>query len=178
MSTQIKSRQNLGGFTSNQNAHNKHAQRAAKRRGGTAYTSFRQPLAWALAVRVSMKAIFKSTEGEYLEAVLEVSGQAITVMDDFGGPECFRGQEMDVELRVGLEHECESQNEMLDGNPERIKKLEPLGGWAYRAYGIISNVEDETLVDVGVCEINAPFEGGLVGESIAFTVERLDAHSS
>ncbi|WP_335908858.1 hypothetical protein [Shewanella indica] len=32
-----------------------------------------------------MQAVFKQTEGDYLEAVIEVAGQPLTVMDEFGG---------------------------------------------------------------------------------------------
>jgi hypothetical protein len=39
-----------------------------------------------------VEAIFVSTEGEYLEAVVEVSGERLHVMDEFGGSSMSPGQ--------------------------------------------------------------------------------------
>jgi len=38
----------------------------------------------------SMKAIFRKTEGDYLEATIEIDGVEIVAMDEFGGSELKR----------------------------------------------------------------------------------------
>ncbi|WGP00179.1 hypothetical protein QFX18_08965 [Saccharophagus degradans] len=56
-----------------------------------------------------MEVIFKKTEGDYLEAVIEINGQDITVMDEFGGNKYSAGDCIGVELSVGLAYEDEEQ---------------------------------------------------------------------
>ena len=66
---------------------------------------------------------------------------------------------------------------MFSGNPEAKKELEHQSGWCYRAYGIITSIKP-VMVDVGLLEIESPMNSNdekLVGESVAFTIERLDA---
>jgi hypothetical protein len=66
---------------------------------------------------------------------------------------------------------------MFSSNPENKKELEHQSGWRYRAYGIITSI-NPVLVDVGLLEIEAPINSNdekLVGESVAFTIDRLDA---
>jgi hypothetical protein len=43
-----------------------------------------------------VEAIFVSTEGEYLEAVVEVSGERLHVMDEFGGSSMSPGQRIEI----------------------------------------------------------------------------------
>lgn len=59
-----------------------------------------------------MQAVFKQTEGDYLEAVIEVAGQPLTVMDEFGGDSLTYGEIIDIELSVGIACEQEDQNTM------------------------------------------------------------------
>jgi hypothetical protein len=47
--------------------------------------------------------------------------------------------------------------------------------------GIVTSIDPEVIVDVGIAHLSAPIETSdprVVGESIAFTIDRLDAHSS
>lgn len=99
-------------------------------------------------------------------------------MDEFGGSKLNFGDAVDVDLVVGLSYEDEEQNSMLDSNIDRKKKLEHQRGWTYRAFGVITSIEGQTLVDVGLCKLVAPFETIIVGESIAFTITRLDAYAT
>ncbi|OUS26946.1 hypothetical protein A9Q99_17185 [Gammaproteobacteria bacterium 45_16_T64] len=125
-----------------------------------------------------MEAIFKKTEGDYLEATLEIDGQEIIAMDEFGGNDLSPGDIVNIELAVGLAYEDEEQNSMLDSNLDGEKKLESQRGWSYRAYGVVTSIEEEILIDVGLCELAAPFETTITGESIAFTITRLDAYAA
>ncbi|MEZ9450289.1 hypothetical protein AB4184_22960, partial [Vibrio splendidus] len=53
--------------------------------------------------------------------------------------------------------------------------------WRYRAYGVVTGIDPEVIVDVGITHLSAPIDTSdrkVVGESIAFTIVRLDAHSS
>jgi predicted 3-demethylubiquinone-9 3-methyltransferase (glyoxalase superfamily) len=85
-----------------------------------------------------MEAIFKKTEGDYLEATLEINGQEIIAMDEFGGKDLKPGDVVSIELAVGLAYDEEEQNSMLDSNLNAEKKLEHQKGWSYRAYGWLS----------------------------------------
>nr|WP_086940833.1 hypothetical protein [Thaumasiovibrio occultus] len=123
-----------------------------------------------------MKAIFIKTQGDYLEATLLIDGQPLVVMDEFGGSDLTAGDTVDICLSAGLCGDGEDQNAMLVNNSERERKLVQLNGWSYRAFGVVVDIEDETLVDVGVSLLEAPFDTRITGEYIAFTVERLDAH--
>lgn len=98
-------------------------------------------------------------------------------MDEFGGGVFNYGDVIDVELYSGLVYDEESQNSMLDSNLNVEKKMAHLSGWSYRAYGVVTSIKDETIIDVGFCRLAAPFETSIVGECIAFTIIRLDAHA-
>jgi len=125
-----------------------------------------------------MKAVFKKTDGDFLEAAIEVDGMEVLVMDDFGGSEYEAGDEINLHLSVGLYFDEEDWDSMFSGNPEAKKELEHQSGWRYRAYGVIVSVDPEVIVDVGITQLAAPINSSdprMVGESIAFTIERLDA---
>ena len=128
-----------------------------------------------------MKAIFKHTDGEYLEATLLVEGVELRVMDSFGGAGCTPGQEIDVDISVGIDYEGEEWESMFAGNPTNKKALQNNGGWSYRAFGVITIIEPEVMVDVGVMELEAPIntnDSRVLGASVAFTIDRLDANAS
>tara|TARA_Y100001960_G_scaffold324366_1_gene404603 strand:- start:8 stop:394 length:387 start_codon:yes stop_codon:yes gene_type:complete len=128
-----------------------------------------------------MRAIFKKTEGDYLEAIIELDGVNVVVMDDFGGDRYQAGENIDICLSVDLHSEDEEWESMFSGNPEAKKELNHQWGWRYRAYGIVTEIDPEVIVDVGITHLSAPIETSdprLAGESIAFTIYRLDAHSS
>lgn len=124
-----------------------------------------------------MEAKFISTEGECLEAIVKVNGKELHVMDEFATKELSPGDMVNIEIVPGLFYEGEEWESMFSGNPEAKKELEHQSGWRYRVYGIISAI-NPVMVDVGLFEIEAPIDSNdqkLVGESVAFTVERLDA---
>lgn len=125
-----------------------------------------------------MKATFIKTQGDYLEAEFAVDGMNLIAMDEFGGDRFTKGEIIELELSIGLYHEDESWESMFEGNPSGQKTLEHLGGWRYRAYGIITRIDPEILVDVGLAELEAPIDTKdkrVVGETIAFTINRLNA---
>ncbi|PMM18634.1 hypothetical protein BCT62_23845 [Vibrio splendidus] len=49
-----------------------------------------------------MRVIFKKTEGDYLEATIEVDGVKVVAMDEFGGDRYQAGENIDIRLSVGL----------------------------------------------------------------------------
>ena len=124
-----------------------------------------------------MKAKLLSTEGTYLEAIIEINGREYRVMDELT---------LDVESmpKVGEAFEFEFSN-MLDedetwesifqGNPEKKKCLEHIQGWRYRAYGEIISI-DPIKVDCGVLieeDVVNTHDPKVVGEYVAFTISRL-----
>lgn len=124
-----------------------------------------------------MKAIFLSTDGDFLEARIRVDDQDISVMDSFGGDKITPGEEFDIEIYAGLYNDEDSWEGIFEGNPNNEKKLEPLGNWRYKIYGIVSSI-NPVLVDVGIMHLEAPItthDERVIGESVAFRVERLDA---
>ena len=128
-----------------------------------------------------MKAIFKHTDGDYLQATLLVEGVELRVMDSFGGADCTPGQEIDVDISVGLNYEDEEWESMFGGNPTNKKALLDNGGWSYRALGLITTIDPEVMVDVGIMKLEAPIntnDASVIGASVAFTINRLDANAS
>lgn len=128
-----------------------------------------------------MKAKFIKTDGEYLQAELEIAGAKIFAMDEFGGVRCKPGEEIEVELTAGLHHEEETWESMFSGNPEGKKELEHQGGWSYRVFGVVKTIKPEVMVDVGFTEFEAPINSSdesVIGKNIAFTISRMDAHGN
>ncbi len=124
-----------------------------------------------------MIARFLSTEGEYLEATIEINGNVLCVMDDFTHDALSPGDMVNLEVFPGLYDESEAWESMFSGNPAAKKSLEHLTGWCYRAYGVVTSIKP-VMVDVGLFEIEAPFQSNddrLVGAPVAFTITRLDA---
>ena len=124
-----------------------------------------------------MKAKFISTDGPYLEASISAGGQTFCVMDQFEGKDLYIGDEIDVEISAGLYDENESWETIFNGNPQKEKKIEPLGGWRYRVFGVVCSVSP-VLVDAGQMQLEIPVtthDEKVIGEFIAFRVERLDA---
>lgn len=71
-----------------------------------------------------------STEGPYLEAQIEVEGQRLCVMDEFGVHEAGApapGQEFDFEFRPTLEDD-EEWEAIFNGNPSSKVGLEGIEG--------------------------------------------------
>lgn len=124
-----------------------------------------------------MKAKFISTEGPYLEASISAGGQTFSVMDQFEGKDLCLGDEIEVEISAGLYDDNESWETIFNGNPQKEKKIEPLGGWRYRVFGVICSISP-VLVDAGQVQLEVPVtthDEKVIGEFIAFRVERLDA---
>ena len=116
-----------------------------------------------------MRAIFKKTKGDYLEATIEVDGVKVVAMDEFGGDRYQAGENIDIRLSVGLHYEDEEWESMFSGNPEAKKELEHQSGWRYRAYGVVTGIDPEVIVDVGITHLSAPIETSgprVVGERL------------
>jgi hypothetical protein len=87
--------------------------------------------------------IIKLADEEGLPAILEIEGNKYEVMDctSYGMMTTEVGKTEEIELVVGLSDETETMADIVRGNPHRESKLEPLGGWAYKAYGRIISVD-------------------------------------
>ena len=128
-----------------------------------------------------MKAKLISTEGPYLEAVLEIEGTKIHVMDEFSldiesSPKI--GDEFDFEFS-NMADEDESWESIFSGNPERKIGVEQISGWKYRCFGKIISV-DPVVVDCGLFkeeEVVSTHDEKVVGEYIAFTISRLGGYA-
>jgi len=128
-----------------------------------------------------MKAIFRETEGAYLQATVVVDGLELKAMDEFNGESYLPGQEVDITISVGMHYEDESWESMFSGNPHGKTELQHQSGWTYRALGIVVSIKPDVMVDIGFAELEAPISTSdinVVGASVAFTINRLDAHAS
>jgi hypothetical protein len=86
---------------------------------------------------VNMKAKLISTEGQYLEAVIEIEGCEYCVMDELTlDVESMPKVEEAFEFEFSSMHdEDESWESIFQGNPEKKKCLEQIKGWKYRTFG-------------------------------------------
>ena len=121
-------------------------------------------------------ATFIATEGEYLEAVIEVGGQRLHVMDEFGGVQLAAGTQVRLELSP-MPSERDDWDAMFTANPGREKRLLRLDGWRYLALGVVTQV-DPVVCDCGLLLVEDAFytrDARCVGEYVGITVARLDA---
>jgi len=126
-------------------------------------------------------ATFISTAGEYLEAIIEVNGQRLTVMDEFS---LFladslpkTGELCEVEFNTYLD-EDETWEEIFAGNPDKLGLIEQIEGWRYRAFGKIISV-NPVVVDCGLLQVEGVVcstDPRLIGEYVAFSITRLGAY--
>lgn len=127
-----------------------------------------------------MEATVISTEGSDLEAIIEVAGQRLCVMDDFSSREQATPPGSCIHIRLSpLCLSDETWEDIFSGNPDKLKRLESLGGWSYRAYGQIKSLDPMT-VDCGIDiedEVVRTHDPRVVGEYVAYTMDRLDANA-
>jgi hypothetical protein len=122
-----------------------------------------------------------STEGPYLEAVIEVGGQLLHVIDEFTvsaetAPKI--GEEFEFEFSSFID-EDEPWEEIFSGNPEHRKELKSIAGWKYKAFGQVMQI-NPVVVDCGLFQIEgivSSNDQGLVGEWVAFTITRLGGYA-
>ena len=125
-------------------------------------------------------AIFISTTGEYLEAIIEVNGQRLTVMDEFSLFSADSlpktGELCEVEFSPYLD-EDETWEDIFAGNPDKLVLIEQIEGWRYRAFGKIISV-NPMVVDCGLLQVEGlvcSTDPRLIGEYVAFSITRLGA---
>jgi hypothetical protein len=121
-------------------------------------------------------ATFIASEGEYLEAVIEVGGQRLHVMDEFGGAQMAAGTQFQAELWP-MASEMDDWDAIFSANPGREKRLVRLDGWRYLALGIVTQV-DPVVCDCGLLQVENPFtthDVRCVGAYVGITLARLDA---
>ncbi len=126
-------------------------------------------------------ATFISTTGLNLEAIIELNGQSLCVMDEFF---CFSadslpkaGEPCEVEFSPYLD-EDESWEDIFAGNPNKLVLLEQIEGWCYRAFGKIISV-NPVVVNCGLLQVKGVVcstDPRLVGEYVAFTISRLGVY--
>jgi len=123
-----------------------------------------------------VRAVFVSTEGDYLEAVVEVSGERLHVMDEFGGSSMSPGQRIEIKLHAQVWDPGE-WDEIFRSNPEKKKTLVWLEGWRYLAFGQIVAV-NPVICDCGLIETVGPIrthDPRCIGEYVCFKIQRIDA---
>jgi hypothetical protein len=131
-----------------------------------------------------MRAYLVSSESqEGGTVVLQVAGLMLRAMDCLGHGTAAYPQicsELEVEFSC-LHAEGESWESIFSGNPESLQCLLSTGGWSYRAFGRITSISPEVLVDCGEVHLPAPVstsDSRCIGAFIAFNVARLDAWSN
>ncbi|MCC7680326.1 hypothetical protein [Janthinobacterium sp. FW305-128] len=121
-------------------------------------------------------ATFIATEGEYLEAVIEVGGQRLHVMDEFGGGQLAAGTQVQLELWP-MASEIDDWDSIFRANSGREKRLVRLDGWRYLALGVVTQV-DPVVCDCGLLQVEDAFhtrDERCVGAYVGVTLARLDA---
>ncbi|MEG1116250.1 MAG: hypothetical protein RSE46_14540, partial [Janthinobacterium sp.] len=100
-------------------------------------------------------ATFLASDGEYLEAVIEVDGQRLHVMDEFGGGQLAAGTQVRLELSA-MPSEMDDWDAIFRANPGREQRLLRLDGWRYLALGVVVSV-DPVVCDCGLLRVENPF---------------------
>ncbi|MGK5054928.1 hypothetical protein [Janthinobacterium sp. RB2P8] len=121
-------------------------------------------------------ATFIASEGEYLEAVIEVDGQRLHVMDEFGGAQMAAGTLFKAELSP-MPSERDDWDVIFHANPGREQGLRRLDGWRYLALGVVTQV-DPVICDCGLLQVEDAFhtrDARCVGAYVGVTLARLDA---
>ena len=130
---------------------------------------------------IFMKAKLISSNGTYLEALIEIEGKEYCVMDELTLDVESMPKEGEYFALQFSNMLCDDETweSMFQGNPDNLKCLVQIAGWKYRAYGQIISIDPVTvdcgvLVDEDVIQTNDP---RVVGEFIAFTISRLGAYA-
>ena len=121
-------------------------------------------------------ATFIATEGAYLEAVIDVDGQRLHVMDEFGGAQLAAGTQVQLELSP-MPSERDDWDAIFRANPGREQGLRRLDGWRYLALGVVVSV-DPVVCDCGLLRLENPFtthDERCVGAYVGVTLARHDA---
>lgn len=121
-------------------------------------------------------ATFIETEGDYLEAVIDVAGQRLHVMDEFGGAQLAAGTQVQLALSP-MPSERDDWDAIFRANPGREQGLRRLAGWRYLALGVVTQV-DPVICDCGLLQVENPFtthDVRCVGAFVGVTLARLDA---
>ena len=121
-------------------------------------------------------ATFVATQGDYLEAIIEVDGQRLHVMDEFGGSQLAAGTPFQAELWP-MASEDDDWDAIFSANPAKEKALRRIDGWRYLALGVIVSV-DPVVCDCGLLQLENPFtthDERCVGAYVGVTLARLDA---
>ena len=121
-------------------------------------------------------ATFIETEGDYLEAVIDVAGQRLHVMDEFGGAQLASGTQVQLALSP-MPSERDDWDAIFRANPGREQGLRRLAGWRYLALGVVTQV-DPVICDCGLLQVENPFithDVRCVGAFVGVTLARLDA---
>lgn len=124
----------------------------------------------------SVTAIFVASDGDYLEAVIEVDGQRLHVMDEFGGGQLAAGTRFQAELWP-VAGESDDWDAIFHANPGREKRLQRLDGWRYLALGQVISV-DPVVCDCGLLRVEDAFhtrDERCVGAYVGVTLARFDA---
>ena len=122
-----------------------------------------------------------STEGSYLEAIIEHQGQRLCVMDEFSVCEASApkvGADIEFEFSPFID-ENESWESIFSGNPEGRVGLEQLSGWRYRAFGKVISV-NPVVVDCGLFQtedVVYSTDPRLIGEHVTFIITRLGGYA-
>lgn len=121
-------------------------------------------------------ATFIATEGDYLEAIIEVDGERLHVMDEFGGGQMAAGTQFQLGLWP-MPSEMDDWDAIFRANPGREQGLRRLDGWRYLALGVVTQV-DPVICDCGLLQLENPFtthDARCVGAYVGVTLARLDA---
>jgi hypothetical protein len=124
---------------------------------------------------------FIKTEGPCLEALIEVEGQPLRVMDEFSvdeGTVPKPGEEIEFEFAPSVSRH-ESWDEIFSGNPDQMIGLENIESWCYHAYGQIVSI-GPVKVNCGLFTVEDVIhtnDPGVVGQYVRFTISCLGGYA-
>lgn len=124
----------------------------------------------------TVTATFIATEGEYLEAIIEVDGQRLHVMDEFDGSQLAAGTPFQAQLWP-MASGSDDWDAIFSANPGAVKGLRRLDGWRYLALGQVISVAP-VVCDCGLLLVEDAFytqDARCVGAYVGVTLARLDA---
>lgn len=128
-----------------------------------------------------MKARYISGSGaEGTAAVIEVDGEQYECMDclGYGRGRGYRpGDIFYVGFAAGLVKHDRKGTLVTGPNERHAKVLESLGGWRYRAYGVLVVGDRDVLLDCGAVNVElspGSVDAGRNGDYVAVDIERMD----
>lgn len=127
-----------------------------------------------------MKAKYISgSGGEGTAAIIEVNGEQYECMNCLGygrGGGHRPGDVFYVSFMADLVQSDRKGRVITGPNENRVKALQSLGGWRYRALGVVVVSGSAAVLDCGAVHVDLPYEvdPAMNGEYVTVEIDRMD----